>query len=63
VIPIRVPPLRERPEDVRRSSALREAVRVENNFGRRPSTRAIEALSAIAWRGNVRELKNTSSAC
>ncbi|HEX4954431.1 MAG TPA: sigma-54 dependent transcriptional regulator [Thermoanaerobaculia bacterium] len=60
VIPIRTPPLRERPEDlvllvdyfVRRYAAA-------NNY--RPKTFADEALSflkGLPWKGNVRELKN-----
>jgi two-component system nitrogen regulation response regulator NtrX len=60
VIPIRVPPLRERPEDV--PVLVQHFVRqfsADNNF--RPKTfsaPAIEALKRHAWRGNVRELKN-----
>jgi two-component system nitrogen regulation response regulator NtrX len=61
VIPIRVPPLRERTEDIEplvehfvaRFSA-------ENNFRRKtfaPAT--MEALQRHPWRGNVRELRNT----
>src|ERR687895_1743645 len=61
VIPIHVPPLRERPEDipilVRHFSEL---------FGREGSLRAkrfspaaLEALSQHRWKGNVRELRNT----
>jgi two-component system nitrogen regulation response regulator NtrX len=61
VIPIQVPPLRERPQDI---PALIEFFRrrfaEENNM--RPkafSPEALEALSHRPWRGNVRELKNT----
>jgi two-component system nitrogen regulation response regulator NtrX len=61
VIPIRVPPLRERTEDIEplvehfvaRFSA-------ENNFRRKtfaPAT--MEGLQRHPWRGNVRELRNT----
>jgi two-component system nitrogen regulation response regulator NtrX len=61
VIPIHVPPLRERPEDiailVRHFSEL---------FGREGSLRAkrfspaaLEALSQHRWKGNIRELRNT----
>jgi two-component system nitrogen regulation response regulator NtrX len=61
VIPIHVPPLRERPEDIEplaRHFIARFSE--DNNF--RPKTfspAALEALKRHAWRGNVRELKNT----
>jgi two-component system nitrogen regulation response regulator NtrX len=61
VIPVRVPPLRERPDDV--PPLVDHFVRqfsVENNL--RPKTfskEAAEAMKRHAWRGNVRELKNT----
>ena len=61
VIPIGVPPLRERPEDVpplvQHFAALFAR---ENNF--RPKTFAADALDALGgqhWRGNVRELRNS----
>jgi transcriptional regulator with GAF, ATPase, and Fis domain len=60
VLPIRLPPLRERPEDVPalldfflaryRASARRGPVHI--------SAGAREQLAAYAWPGNVRELKN-----
>jgi transcriptional regulator of acetoin/glycerol metabolism len=61
IVPIHVPPLRERPEDipilVRHFSEL---------FGREGSLRAkrfspaaLEALSQHRWKGNIRELRNT----
>jgi two-component system nitrogen regulation response regulator NtrX len=60
VIPIRVPPLRERPEDV--APLVRHFVDrfcAENNFRRREfSPEALEALQRHGWRGNARELKN-----
>ena len=61
VIPMRVPPLRERSEDVEplvehfvaRFSA-------DNNFRRKTfAPDAMEALRRHPWRGNVRELRNT----
>ncbi|HLN79850.1 MAG TPA: sigma 54-interacting transcriptional regulator, partial [Thermoanaerobaculia bacterium] len=60
VVPISVPPLRERTEDVPLLAAyfLREA---SVRFGRKPkslSPAAIEALERYRWPGNVRELKN-----
>jgi len=60
VIPVRVPPLRERGEDV--PVLVQHFVKqfcVENNFRPRAfSPAAIEALKRHPWRGNVRELKN-----
>jgi two-component system nitrogen regulation response regulator NtrX len=61
VIPIQVPPLRERPEDV--PVLVQHFVRqfsAENNFRPRTlSSSALEVMKRHAWRGNVRELKNT----
>ena len=61
VIPIGVPPLRERPEDVpplvEHFAALFAR---ENNF--RPKTFTADALDTLSgqhWRGNVRELRNS----
>src|SRR6478672_5043710 len=60
VIPIRVPPLRDRREDI--PALVRHFVDYfsrENN--RRParfSPSAIEALRRARWRGNIRELRN-----
>jgi two-component system nitrogen regulation response regulator NtrX len=60
VIPIRVPPLRERPEDV--EPLIRHFVHqflAENNFRKKAfSEAALEAMRRASWRGNVRELKN-----
>jgi two-component system nitrogen regulation response regulator NtrX len=61
VIPIVVPPLRERPGDI---------PLLVQHFGRRTSeehnlkpkrcdARAMEALQRYRWRGNIRELRNT----
>jgi two-component system, NtrC family, nitrogen regulation response regulator NtrX len=61
VIPISVPPLRERRQDVPvLIEYFRRRFAAENNL--RPKTfsaEALEALSERAWRGNVRELRNT----
>jgi two-component system nitrogen regulation response regulator NtrX len=61
VIPIRVAPLRERPEDV--EPLVQHFVTqfsAENNFKRKSfSPAALDALRRHAWRGNARELKNT----
>jgi two-component system nitrogen regulation response regulator NtrX len=61
VIPVTVPPLRERTEDI--TALVQHFVRqftAENNF--RPKTFSPEAMDALRrhpWRGNVRELRNT----
>jgi len=61
VIPVRVPPLRERTEDI---PVLVQHFVAEfsaaNNFRPRTiSPAAMEALKRHPWRGNVRELRNT----
>jgi two-component system nitrogen regulation response regulator NtrX len=61
VIPVPVPPLRERPEDI--PPLVRHFVKqfsAENNFKPRTIAPAsLEALKRHGWRGNARELKNT----
>ena len=60
VVPIRVPPLRERPEDIEPSLAafVRQSVQRYGMTGHiEPAL--IEAMKAHAWPGNVRELENT----
>ncbi len=60
VVPIHVPPLRERKEDVPEMASRFIAEACERN-GRRPMTFAREALLALQghdWPGNVRELRN-----
>jgi len=61
VIPIHVPPLRERAKDIPqlvRHFAAQFAR--ENNFKPRQfDEAAVEALSRLHWRGNVRELRNS----
>ena len=60
VVPIKVPPLRERLEDL--PLLVDHFVTVfaeENNYPRRAfSDQAFEHLRALSWKGNVRELKN-----
>ncbi|HXX65767.1 MAG TPA: sigma-54 dependent transcriptional regulator, partial [Polyangiaceae bacterium] len=61
VVPIRIPPLRERPEDVEplvRSFVRRYAERYGMN-GVDLESSLVEALRTNAWPGNVRELENT----
>ena len=60
VLPIDVPPLRERPDDVQ-SLALHFAARsaaANGRAGLRLEDAAIELLAAQAWPGNVRQLEN-----
>src|SRR3979409_2066192 len=61
VIPIYVPPLRERPEDI--PLLVRyymELFSRENNVRpKRITPAALDALQRYRWRGNIRELRNT----
>ncbi|MBW2066348.1 MAG: sigma-54-dependent Fis family transcriptional regulator [Deltaproteobacteria bacterium] len=60
VIPIRVPPLRERVEDIPEliNEFLREIARNTNLDQKEFSEESIELLKKYHWPGNVRELKN-----
>ncbi|MGQ0722485.1 MAG: sigma-54-dependent transcriptional regulator [Candidatus Eiseniibacteriota bacterium] len=60
VVPIRVPPLRERSGDVARLARhFLERFRAENNRGpMRLTDEAVAALERSPWPGNVRELQN-----
>jgi len=60
VIPIRVPPLRERLDDIPGlvSHFVAQFSRDHNRRPARFSPAAIEALQSARWRGNIRELKN-----
>ena len=61
VIPIHVPPLRERPDDV--PLLVRHYIdyfsRENNARPRRVTQAAMEALQRHRWKGNIRELRNT----
>jgi len=61
VIPVRVPPLRERTEDVPvLVQHFVDEFSATSNFRRKAfSPAAMEALKRHPWRGNVRELRNT----
>ena len=61
VIPIRVPPLRDRAEDIPRLvTHFVDVFCRENNFKSKHLTAAaVELMSRERWRGNVRELRNT----
>ena len=59
VVPIELPPLRERREDIDVLSKYFLAHAAEDGLPRRQLTsEAIEQLEQRAWRGNVRELRN-----
>ena len=61
VIPIFVPPLRERPEDI--PLLVRHYMdyfcRENNTRPRRITQAALDALQRYRWKGNIRELRNT----
>jgi formate hydrogenlyase transcriptional activator len=60
VFPIRIPPLRERPEDIPllvRYFAQKYAQRMEKEIESSPAT-AVKKLTRWHWPGNIRELEN-----
>src|SRR4029450_8065651 len=61
VIPIHVPPLRERPDDI--PLLVRHYIdyfsRENNTRPRRITQAALDALQRHRWKGNIRELRNT----
>jgi two-component system nitrogen regulation response regulator NtrX len=61
VIPIQVPPLRERPEDVALLvKHYMDYFSRENNVRpKRITQAALDALGRYRWKGNIRELRNT----
>ncbi|MBI1825611.1 MAG: sigma-54-dependent Fis family transcriptional regulator [Planctomycetes bacterium] len=60
VLPVRVPPLRERTEDLPELSDhfLTQATAAEGRPTPKVSPSAIRAMTAYSWPGNVRELEN-----
>ncbi|MBU4185700.1 MAG: sigma-54 dependent transcriptional regulator [Proteobacteria bacterium] len=60
VIPVEVPPLRERSEDIPLlvETFLDECAKQNRSTKKTMSEEAIEAIRAYSWPGNVRELKN-----
>ena len=61
VVPIEIPPLRERPDDIPPLALhfVKQACQ-DNGLPRRElSDSAVDALKSAEWRGNVRELENT----
>jgi two-component system nitrogen regulation response regulator NtrX len=61
VVPVRMPPLRERRDDIRPlAEYFLSEFCARNNFkSRRFSDPAFEALEDYSWPGNIRELRNT----
>jgi two-component system, NtrC family, nitrogen regulation response regulator NtrX len=61
VIPIQVPPLRDRPEDIPLlvRHYLDYFARENNMRPKRISQGALEAMQRYRWKGNIRELSNT----
>jgi DNA-binding NtrC family response regulator len=58
VIPVHIPPLRERPEDI--APLVKDFLRRHDESGRRSlSPGALARLATCPWRGNARELENT----
>lgn len=59
VVPIEIPPLRERREDIPPlSSSLLNRITLQNGLVRRMSPQAMRLLLDYSWPGNVRELAN-----
>jgi two-component system nitrogen regulation response regulator NtrX len=61
VIPIYVPPLRERPEDIGLliKHFLNQLARENNRRPKQVAPAAMDLLKRYRWRGNIRELRNT----
>jgi DNA-binding NtrC family response regulator len=58
VIPIHIPPLRERPEDIRPLAEALLAKHAGEDKPRRLSPAALDRLMTCPWEGNARELEN-----
>ncbi|MDR2403164.1 MAG: sigma 54-interacting transcriptional regulator [Spirochaetaceae bacterium] len=60
VLPVYIPPLRQRPEDIPELAAffLKKCMRKVNKQFEGFSDQAMEALLSYSWPGNVRELEN-----
>jgi len=59
VVPLRLPPLRERSEDISDLAKHFLAVNVKNGLGEKNiDSGALEAMRRYSWPGNVRELEN-----
>jgi len=61
VIPISVPPLRERPDDIALlvKHFLNQLSRENNRRAKQMTPAALDVLKRYRWRGNIRELRNT----
>lgn len=64
-VELRVPPLRERPEDILPllEHFAAEAAADGSRPGKRFSPKAVEAMRTYSWPGNVREFRNVVKAC
>lgn len=56
VVPIEIPSLRERPEDI--EPMIAHFLKAYGGESRRISAKAVQMLERYRWRGNVRELEN-----
>jgi two-component system NtrC family response regulator len=61
VVPIVVPPLRERPDDI--STLADHFLRLAGTPAKALSAEAVESLRRYEWPGNVRQLKNVMERC
>jgi DNA-binding NtrC family response regulator len=61
VVPIRVPPLRERREDIPLlvDAFIEQLCALHHKAPKRFTEKAMEQILTYAWPGNIRELKNT----
>src|SRR3546814_3273388 len=61
VVNLKIPPLRERPEDIRiLSDHFAKKYAIVNGLPERPiAAAALKVLQSSYWRGNVSELENT----
>src|SRR5436853_4993882 len=61
VIPIYVPPLRERPEDIALlvKHFMEHISRESNSRAKKITPAALDVLQRYRWKGNIRELRNT----
>src|SRR5688572_22589048 len=61
VVPIRVPPLRDRPDDIPLlvKHFLNQLARENNRRPKQITAAALDSLKRHRWRGNIRELRNT----
>ena len=64
VIPIRIPPLRERREDIiPLAITFLKEINEKNGMNKAISPEVLEVMKQSEWKGNVRELRNTIERC